>query len=207
MNALINKIKQILIEPQSFFGNLKKETGIKTAFKYMLIVSLLGLVLGLIVGQLFQGVWIDLISKMGFNLPASQLGIGTTIFFAALGYGSSLLLSFVTAGILHVWILIFGGKENYSKTYQLYVYSSTPKWALSWIPFVGFLTSIYSLVLLIIGTHKVHNISKMKSALMYIIPRVLMGLFFVAMMGFGIYAIIKNPEIFQAMLQNMTAPQ
>jgi hypothetical protein len=198
MNVLITKIKQVLLEPAHFFKNLKKEKGIKSAFQYLLIFSLFATFLGFIVGQLFQNYSAWLISKIfSLTVPQSNLSMGALIFFTFLGYCMSLVFSFVAAGVLHVWILIFGGKGNYSKTYQLFVYSRTPGFIIGWIPFVGLIAWIYDLVLLIIGTQKVHSISKLKSILMYVIPAVLLGLFFTTIMIFLIYMLRVNPGIFQ----------
>jgi len=203
-NNLINKIKQVLTDPINFFESLRKETGIKSAFVYLLILSLFSTILGLIVGLLFQNYSYDLLSKMfGFAFPKPQYTASMLVLFTFIGYGMGLISSFIMAGILHVWILIFGGKENYSKTYQLYIYSRTPKFIIGWIPFVNYLTWIYDLVLLIIGTQKVHNISKVKSILMYVIPIVLIGLFYLGIMIFVISMLKANPNIFQ----NLTSPQ
>lgn len=198
MDDLIHKIKQVLTDPINFFESLKKETGIKSAFIYLLILSLFSTILGLIVGQLFQNYSYDLISKIfGFAFPKPQYTAGMLVFLTFLGYGFGLISSFIMAGILHIWILIFGGKKNYSKTYQLYIYSSTPQFVIGWIPFVGYLAWIYDLVLLIIGTQKVYNISKVKSILMYVIPLVLIGLLLLVFMIFLIFMLKANPNIFQ----------
>src|SRR3989344_2579126 len=39
-----------------------------------------------------------------------------------------------------------------------------------WIPFLGFVGQIWSLILLIIGTQEVHGISRTKAILMYVLP-------------------------------------
>ena len=108
-----------------------------------------------------------------------------------------LAFSFLWAGILHVWILIFNGKQDYSKTYQLYVYTRTPRFVFGWIPFVNFFVGIYSLILLIYGTTEVHKIKFRTSALMYIIPYVIcliLGLLLIVMAALFINTIATlNP--------------
>lgn len=88
-------------------------------------------------------------------------------------YFLALILSFVISGIIHIWIKIFGGKENYSKTYQIFTYSKTPGLIFSWIPILGYITWIYEIALLTIGTHKVHGIRRTKAILMYVIPLII----------------------------------
>lgn len=185
-----------MLEPARFFDTLKKETGVKPAFVYLLILGLWGAVLGLLVNLLFKDYSYNLMSTFiskisGSTVPLVQQTIGQTILWSVLGYGLMLGFGFILAGILHGWISLFGGKEKYAKTYQLYIYSATPGLVLGWIPFIGLLTWIYDLVLLIIGTQKVHKISRVKSILMYVIPIVLLILFFIAIL-FGLLYIAKQ---------------
>ena len=111
-----------------------------------------------------------------------------------------LLLGFFIAGLLHAWILIFRGKAGYDKTYQLYVYSRTPQFLFGWIPVLGFIAYIYGLVILIMGTMKMHKISKTKSILMYVIPIGIFLLFMLVFWGFALYAISMRPEVLQEIL-------
>lgn len=174
-SQILSKIKFIMLEPAQFFSQLKKETGVKSAFLYFLVVSLCSAVLGLAVTLLFKNysynLMYNLVSKItGSAIPLPQQTTNELLVWSIVGYGLGLGLSFIFAGMLHGWILLFGGKEKYAKTYQLSIYSSTPALVLGWIPFIGFFTWIYDLVLLIIGTQKVHKISALKSILMYVIP-------------------------------------
>jgi hypothetical protein len=171
MQDLIGKIKNILINPFNFFERIRKEKGIKDAFVYLAVLSLAMAVLGAVVGYLFQGISFDLVSKLlNIDVPRPEIGFGTILFWAVLGYCAGLGLSFVWAAVLHVWILIFGGKANYAKTYQLAVYSATPRFVFGWIPIVNYFVWIYWLILLIIGTEKVHELSRLRAVLIYAIP-------------------------------------
>ncbi len=118
--------------------------------------------------------------------------VGLTFF----GYVFGLAFSFVSAGLLHLWILIFGGKSDYSKTYQLSVYSLTPSIILRWIPFIGFFSSFYALYILIVGTPEIHReISMKKSILMYVIPVVVFFLSFLVLFGALFYIGLQSLEL------------
>ncbi len=197
-NNIPAKIKRVLLDPLIFFDSLKQEIGIKSAFTYLLVLSLFSAVMGLIIGQFFQDYYYDLIAKIyGFSFPKPKYTSYSLISITFLGYTVRLLGSFIFAGILHVWILIFGGKASYSKTYQVYVYSRTPAFIFGWIPFFSFFTWIYDLILLILGTQKIHNISKTKSILMYVIPLILIGLFLLGFLFFLLSLIKSYPDMFQ----------
>ena len=187
---VIYKIKQILFSPNSFFSSLKKEKKVDGAFGYFAIISLIGSVF-FFLSVFFQ--WSDF-SFFSFLNPSGDFGglLIITIFIYGLGLG----FSFVNAGVLHIWIKIFGGKSKYSKTYQLYVYTSTPTLLLSWIPFIGFLSSFYDLTLLIIGTPKIHKeINLNKSIFMYVIPVAVFVLLYFVMVGFSLFFLSQQSSI------------
>ena len=169
---ILRRVRGALFEPSKFFVAMNKDEGaLGNAFFYYVILSLFAAVLGTIISYLFMPFSIAILSKIiGINIPVTSQSSLLIFVMTFAGYIFGLLLSFVVAGILHVWILIFGGKEGYSRAYQLYVYSRTPSLVFGWIPFVSFFIWIYSLVLLIIGTQKMHGISRLRAVLMYVIP-------------------------------------
>ncbi|PIZ51232.1 hypothetical protein COY27_04380 [Candidatus Woesearchaeota archaeon CG_4_10_14_0_2_um_filter_33_13] len=194
LNTIIHKIKLVLMEPLLFFDKLRSEQGIKSSFLYFLILSLFGVVMGLIINAIWPTMATSLLQKfMGITLPTETSQ--STIIFTTLSFWLlSLLLSFIWAGLLHAWILVFSGKENYEKTYQLYVYSKTPSFVFGWIPFFSLFAWVYSLILLVVGTEKIHSISRKKAILMYLIP---VGIFLLLAIGFIFLTAVmikNNPE-------------
>jgi hypothetical protein len=203
--SLVEKIKSVLFHPGKFFENLKKEKGFKTAFTYYLILSFFSLVMGIIVTRTFNNYMYGFWNRLyGMNLPVPAQSLELLVVFPFIWYLVSILLSFVISGLLHVWILIFGGKEDYSKTYQLYIYSGTPGYIFGWIPFVAFFAWLYSIALLILGTQKVHGISKNRAILMYVIPLVLFVIFMIVCMIIMLMFIAANPGLFQNLTSNYT---
>jgi len=193
---IIDKIVNILTRPFEFFKGLKKEKGIKEAFIYFAVLSLLFTVLATIFGLLMQTFTTNVVSKLfGFAVPKEELSTGWIAFWAVIGYFVGLGLSFVWAGLLHVWILIFGGKGDYTKTYQLSVYAQTPKFVLGWFPFISYVIWIYDVILLIIGTEKVHDVSKLRAILMYVIPIAVITILYIFIFAFAIVLLKSNPDI------------
>ena len=187
-------IKRVVTEPTAYFrsvGKGKEQLGF--AFGYFALLSLLNMLLGLLTSLMFFSAFFPLMQNMMSLLGASFPGIftgGALVRNALFSYALGLGFSFVYAGLLHVWILLFGGKQRYGKTYELGAYAGTPALLLGWIPFLGFVGQIWSLILLIIGTQEVHGISRTKAILMYVIPLVLifflMLLFMVFLFSTGI---------------------
>ena len=178
------KAKLVLREPTVFFSHLRtKEKGVRDAFKFYAIFSLVGIILTILVHPLNTAIWKGIFFPMAEAL--SSTSTGQMAVTQIINYVLGLPFSFVMAGILHVWILIWSGREPYSKTYQLSVYSATPYFLFGWIPILGSLVFIYWLVLIIIGTQHVQRIPKTKSMLMYILPIALLILFLIAVFGWA----------------------
>ena len=162
---IVDVVVQLSTKPREFFKGMKKEKSIKHAF----LLNLVFVLFYFVIISLFLLLFISLFRALA---PAGEKNFPTYILFIlmAVWFVLCILFNFVWAGILHVWILIFGGKGDYKQTYQLNVYSSIPYYLLGWFPLIGLLACIYSVYLLIIGTQEAHGIPKMKSILMYVIP-------------------------------------
>ncbi len=170
----------VLTKPRDFFKSIKKEEGIGKAFIYLAILTLLNIVLGTIV--------IFILTGQAFP----PFGIQGLI----IDYVFSVLASFLLAGLFHLWMKLFGGKGNYKQTYRLYVYSSTPKFLLGWIPYsiVSLLASVYFLVLAAVGSQELSGFSQRKSIVVFaLLAVVLIILTFLA--GFGIAALLGSMAV------------
>ncbi|MAE13665.1 hypothetical protein CMO92_03795 [Candidatus Woesearchaeota archaeon] len=88
---------------------------------------------------------------------------------------SARIINKVAESISHALIIAFKGEGKYSSSYNVYTYSMIPYLIISVVPIVGFLAIIYSIILMIIGLSKVHNISKGKAALACLLPAVLIS--------------------------------
>lgn len=195
---IIKRFTVLLSDPVTFFKDLKSEKGVSTAFFYlngMVAVSLiLGAITSFIMGNFFTD-WLSTIT----NVPL--LGTDTAnpnLLFLVIGlivmFIMQILGSFVCTGVLHVWALLFGGKAKYAKSYQLYVYAKAPQLLFSWIPVVGVVAWIYSLILLIIGTQHVHDIKKSTAVLMFVIPFAVILVLALVFLALAIAIIVANPS-------------
>jgi hypothetical protein len=192
LDIVIMKVKSVLTDPKGFFQKLKKEKGVGDAFIFLALLSVIGLVGGIIVNILLPPPTIE-----GLEELATPLSAGAIVLASVIGYFLGLALSFVGAGILHIWIMIWGGKAPYTKTYQLAVYSGTPSMLFGWIPFIGMFAGIYALILLILGTPKTHNISMKKSLWMYLVPVAVLILIGILLFGVAMMFLFDAGEIGQ----------
>lgn len=200
---IINRVRAILQHPRRFFHTLR-EPGFKNAWLYFAILSLFTTVLGTLMSIVMQPFATGLMSWFaGMQLPAQPELPAITLAAAALvGYLISLGMVFVSAGILYVYLLIFGGRAGFEQTFQLMVYSSTPNYLFGWIPIAGWLARLWSLCLLIIGTQEVHKLSRLKSILIYAIPLALFLVILLAAMLFIKTLFSSGPEFAAAFSQS-----
>ena len=190
MNFL-EKIKQVLLNPSKFFYEIEKEKGIKASLIYLTVLVVFFTIMSLILLLIFKEKIVNLFLNL-FNLgaEAQAFSLTQTIEILLISAPISILSTFIVSGILYVWLLIYKG-EN-----KLYTYSRTPSLVFGWIPIINWFSWVYSLVLLIIGTHKIYKFSKLKSTLIYLIPLfLLLVLFFILFIIFLllITAIAQNP--------------
>ena len=162
-------IKAVLSHPTTFFQKVGKgKDNLGFAFGYFAILSLFS-------GVLSWGVILLIFPFASYGaIYSANLGVSPIVINIIVGIASFIIglgFSFLCAGLLHLWILIFGGKNSYIKTYELGAYAGTPSLLFSWIPFIGGLIGfVWSLILLIVGTQQVHKIDRTKTILMYLIP-------------------------------------
>lgn len=174
---IIDKVKQIISNPTGFFESLS-ENGIKDCYVYFLLVSLVYAVLGTILSVAFR--------SFGFAvLPADEAALGVGIAFAS-GIGSwiaGLVFIFVGIAIWHVWLMIFGARVPFEKTMQTSIYAATPFYVFGWIPILGVLAGIWTMVLNIIALPKTHGLSTTKSVIAVLLPSVLIVMFAVTLIA------------------------
>ena len=88
---------------------------------------------------------------------------GAIVFFSILigGFVGALIFG----AWLHLWVYIFGGRLGIWQTIKTVMYGSTPSLLFGWIPFIGFVFTLWSLVLGILGISEWQEISSLKATL------------------------------------------
>jgi hypothetical protein len=170
LNEVAEIIKQVILDPMNFFEK-HKTTDWMELIKITAILT--------IIPAITTGIGISALSTL---LPKSMLGnfsnILTSLGIAAIPliYLIYLIINiigiFVGAAILHIGIYLLGGRDII-KTAMVQVYASIPNYLLSWIPIIGFVVSIWSAILLIIGISKQHKMSYGKAVLATIISTII----------------------------------
>ena len=96
----------------------------------------------------------------GLNLGAP---LPVIVFIAALVGG--FILTLIFAAWVHLWVYIFGGRKGIMQTVNAIIYGHTPRLLFGWIPVIGFIFTLWSLVLNIFGIRELQEISGVKATL------------------------------------------
>ena len=151
------KTKGFLGAPSNTFDDVEPEA-LGSALKYFAIWAVIYAALQTIVfytlgGGIFQALaglfGLNVTAVYDFNPVASGL-------MALLGAFAGL---FISGSWAHLFVRAFGGRKGYVNTIKVFAYGNTPVFLFGWIPFVGGLFWIWTLVLNIIGIRQLHEIS------------------------------------------------
>jgi hypothetical protein len=164
------KVKGFLLEPSKTFDATKGEN-LSEAIKYYAVIaviySTIFAVLLAFVGTLFG-------SMMGRRNLGMLMGAGTgaggAIIFFVLFMVLAIIGAFIGGAILHIFVYLVGGRKGLEQTIKAVMYGSTPGLLLGWIPIIGFIAGIWSLVVEIIGIRQLHELTNGKAVLAVLIP-------------------------------------
>lgn len=153
MEAL-RRIRGFSFNPSKEFA-ASKNVSLSDAFKYYVpLLLILALILSIILTAA--------ILMLGFPFPpefskfAPLLGAGAFAGIAIAGIIAALYL----AVWLHIWVYLFGGRMGLKQTAKAVTYGATPCLLLGWLPGPNIIIApIWSLLLVINGVMKLHELS------------------------------------------------
>lgn len=151
------KIWLALSNPTKLFEHTKHE-GIRPALILCLllaIISSISFLTGYGLQTLIELLNVEEGERAMFSLFMGGIGLLFVPFYYVISVGGSFLM----AAIFHLSAMIFKGKGGYADSYKAVVYSSVPSTLLGVIPFIGWIGSIWSLVLIILAISAYHSVS------------------------------------------------
>ena len=167
-----NKLLYMFSDPNKLFEVAKAEIGIKNALIFYTIIASCVAVIGL-------GISFSVITLTD-ALAEGTKGIASTFILASLGkILLGIAITFAYAGMMHLIIRACKGKGTYQDSYKTYTYSIIPFVILKLIPFIGLLSIVYSIIIMVIGTKKIHKINTGQAVVACVIPALVMMTLFV----------------------------
>src|SRR3989344_1634183 len=109
------------------------------------------------------------------------LPLGDSFFYTTIGaFLIGIIGLGIYSGITHLVIILTKHEGNFKDTHNVVAYSLVPAIIISIIPYVGWISIIYSIILMTYGLSYYHNISKGKALLAVLSPLILL----VVLLGF-----------------------
>jgi hypothetical protein len=156
ITTIVDKVKGFLLNPVETFQQ-SKDDSMGTVVTYFAALLLLNAVLSAIVA-VFRIERMPMFAGMPWAAEAPVF-----VFFFVLVCG--FIAPFIFGAWLHLWVYIFGGRKGIFQTIKAVMYGNTPRLLFGWIPFVGFIFMLWSLVLGILGVRELQELSPLKAIL------------------------------------------
>ncbi|NVO67170.1 YIP1 family protein [Methanofollis tationis] len=162
IDTIVARVKGFFLEPVETFRQSKNDEP-RAVFTYFGALLLFYAVISSLVRAVFG--------------TGGAVGIVADLIMTVIGGFVGML---VFAAWVHLWVYVVGGREGIMQTVNALFYGSTPGLLLGWIPFVGIIFSLWSLVLYVLGIRDLQGISTARAvigvAIAVVIPLVLIAL-------------------------------
>jgi hypothetical protein len=176
VQSFISTVQRVVLQPANFFRGILRQGD----FVNPLIFAIICYEVSAILGGLLRVVGIG--ADMGFG------GFIGSIILAPIGTAIAL---FIGAGILHLLVMLIVGSRNsgYEATFRVGAYAAVTS-LVSWIPFIGWIASLYGIYLAIVGIREAHTTTTGKAALVVLIPAaviILLVLILITVIGAALF--------------------
>jgi hypothetical protein len=176
VQSFIASVQAVVLRPVDFFRGILRQGDLINPLIFAIICYEATAVLGGIIALAF--------GNQGFG------GFIVSIILAPIGTAIAL---FIGAGITHLLVMLIVGSRNsgYEATFRVAAYSSVVN-LVSWIPFIGWLLSLYAIYLAIVGIREVHTTTTGKAALVVLIPVAVAFLLVILVLGAAAFVIFSQ---------------
>jgi hypothetical protein len=166
-NGFFDTAKGFLLRPVETFRRSQGES-FESAFVYFVILLVVNAVLTALISLagIAAAPWV-VAPAAPEPATGSVIFILLTFFSTVIG---NIILLFAGGLIVHLFVILLGGRQGVTETLKAFMYGDTPLLLLGWIPIIGVLAALYSIVLWIIGIHELQQISVIRAALSLILP-------------------------------------
>lgn len=148
--TVADKLRGFLLHPARTFQKYREESFFRAFSGYIVLwiadAVLMALIVATGASRLFP-----------YQSVPEITGTGAVIFLILVSL-SGLIVPFIGGGIVHLGILIMGGKRDYLRTVRTYLYAVTPGLVLGWIPVLSLAGIVWSVILEVIGIREIQEL-------------------------------------------------
>ena len=178
VQTFIATVQAVVLRPAEFFRGILRQGDFINPLIFAIICYEVAAILG------------GLLSLIGIGADQGFGGFIASIIlapiFAAIGL-------FIGAGILYLLVMLIVGSRNsgFEATFRVAAYSAVTS-LVSWIPFIGWILSLYGIYIGIVGIREMHNTTTGKAALVVLIPAAVVLLLVFLVVGAAAFFILSQ---------------
>lgn len=179
VGSFTDVVRRVVLQPRDFFAGLPRQGSLLGPLVFALVcIEISVLLVGLLTFLDVPGGATSLVGTRGDQGFLAFLG-GLVVAPIAGAVGV-----FLTALITHllVALVVGSGHSGFGATFRVVAYSSVTSLA-GWVPFIGWIFSLYRLYLATVGIREMHATTTGKALLVVLLPAILVLLLVVAVIG------------------------
>ena len=187
---MLERVRKFLFHPVKAFSEVKEDT-LSDAFKYFMpLLFILAVILAVLLFAVMNVTGMSQIISMlpmPFTVDPAIVVLGGVFLCVLLG---GFLLILYGSVWLHIWVLIFGGRDKRLKqSFKVVAYGSTPVYVLGWLPGPNILMApVWTIIAWISGVMQLHEITSGRAIFIVIVsvivPLIALGVMACSLMPF-----------------------
>ena len=179
INSFVDVVRRVVFQPAAFFAGLPRQGNLLNPLVFALICIEISVIL---VGLL---TFIDVPGGITWLFGAKgNQGLLAFLGGLVLAPIAGVVGVFLTALVTHllVMLVVGSGHSGFGSTFRIVAYSSVTSLA-GWIPFIGWIFSLYRLYLATVGIREMHATTTGRALLVVLLPAILILVLVVVLVG------------------------
>ncbi len=179
VNSFVDVVRRVVLQPANFFTGLPRQGSFLGPLVFALIcIEVSAVLVGLLT---FIGVPGGVTWLLGARGDQGFLAFVGGLVVAPI---AGTVGVFLTALVTHLLVILVVGSvhSGFGATFRIVAYSSVTS-LLGWIPFVGWIFSLYRLYLATVGIREMHGTTTGRALLVVLLPAILVLLLVVVLVG------------------------
>ena len=179
VGSFVDVVRRVVLQPAAFFAGLPRQGSLLNPLVFALICAEISVIL---VGLLtFVGVPGGALGLFGVRGEQGLLEFVGGLVLTPIAASVGVLLTALVTHLLVV-LVVGSGNAGFGATFRVVSYSSVTA-LVGWIPFVGWIFSLYRLYLATVGIREVHGTSTGRALLVVLLPAILVLALVVVIVG------------------------
>jgi hypothetical protein len=179
VNSFVDIVRRIVFQPTAFFAGLPRQGNLLNPLVFALIcIEISAILVGLLT---FVDVPGGITWLFGVREDQGFLAFLGGLVIAPLAGTVGIFLTALVTHLLVV-LVVGSGHSGFGSTFRIVAYSSVTG-LVGWIPFVGWLASLYRLYLATVGIREMHATTTGRALLVVLLPAILILVLVVVLAG------------------------